>query len=59
MAHLSGMKLSMLVFFLDETFDEISYDVTTTVRACGANRPCMADAALPDIAAASPARLTK
>ena len=53
------MKLSMLVFFLDETFDEISYDVTTTVRACGANRPCMADAALPDLAAASPARLTK
>ena len=58
MAHLSGMKLSMLVFFLDDGPRAHSF-WRSAVRACGANRPCMADAALPDIAAASPARLTK
>jgi len=31
LAHLSSRKLSVLVFFLDETFEEVSYDVTTTV----------------------------
>ncbi|GBF96810.1 hypothetical protein Rsub_09666 [Raphidocelis subcapitata] len=30
-AALSGRRLSVLVFFLDETFEEVAYDVTTTV----------------------------
>lgn len=34
-AHLSGRRLSQLVFFLDETFEEVSYDITTTVRGAG------------------------
>lgn len=33
MTHLSGKKLSVLVFFLDETFEEVTFDITTTVRA--------------------------
>lgn len=33
LAHLSGRRLSVLVFFLDETFEEITYDITTTVSA--------------------------
>lgn len=40
MTHLSGKKLSVLVFFLDETFEEVTFDITTTVwrlraAACG------------------------
>ncbi|KIY99686.1 hypothetical protein MNEG_8273, partial [Monoraphidium neglectum] len=31
LAHLSSRRLSVLVFFLDETFEEIAYDITTTV----------------------------
>lgn len=30
-ALLSGRKLTTIVFFLDETFEEITYDMTTTV----------------------------
>jgi hypothetical protein len=30
-AHLSGVKLTTIVFFLDETFEEVAYDITTSV----------------------------
>ncbi|XP_049381809.1 kinesin-like protein KIN-14E [Solanum stenotomum] len=30
-AHLTGKKLTTIVFFLDETFEEITYDMATTV----------------------------
>ncbi|KAF8058864.1 KIN14I [Scenedesmus sp. PABB004] len=30
-AHLAGGRLSTLVFFLDETFEEVAYDITTSV----------------------------
>lgn len=30
-ALLTGRKLTTIVFFLDETFEEIAYDMTTTV----------------------------
>lgn len=30
-AHLMGKKLTTIVFFLDETFEEITYDMSTTV----------------------------
>ncbi|KAJ6313902.1 hypothetical protein OIU78_017537 [Salix suchowensis] len=30
-AHLTGRKLTTIVFFLDETFEEITYDMATTV----------------------------
>lgn len=30
-ALLTGRKLTTIVFFLDETFEEITYDMTTTV----------------------------
>jgi len=30
-ALLTGKRLTTIVFFLDETFEEISYDMTTTV----------------------------
>lgn len=30
-AHLSGRPLKAIVFFLDETFEELAYDITTSV----------------------------
>lgn len=30
-AHLQGHRLTTIVFFLDETFEEVAYDITTSV----------------------------
>eukprot|EP00775_Hariotina_reticulata_P011897 gene11897-12041_t len=30
-AHLCGSKLTTIVFFLDETFEEVAYDITTSI----------------------------
>lgn len=30
-AHLQGVRLTTIVFFLDETFEEVAYDITTSV----------------------------